>query len=66
MTTPENPASVRRFRSLPQLRRATHVPRAHRRDIVHPLVIEWVRPGSLETNPRTGKPVRLLDRRTST
>jgi phenylacetate-CoA ligase len=31
--------------------------------IVHPLEVEWVVPGDLRTNPRTGKLVRLIDRR---
>jgi phenylacetate-CoA ligase len=33
---------------------------------VHPIVIEWVRPGMLETNPRTGKLRRVIDRRFNT
>lgn len=32
---------------------------------VHPLVIEWVTPDQLETNPRTGKLMRLIDRRSA-
>jgi phenylacetate-CoA ligase len=31
--------------------------------VVHPLTIEWVAPDKLETNPRTGKLMRLIDRR---
>ena len=33
--------------------------------VVHPLVVEWVPPGELLTNPRTGKLRQLLDRRFS-
>ena len=33
--------------------------------LVHPLAVEWVLPGELHVNPRTGKLVRLLDRRLS-
>ena len=33
--------------------------------LVHPLEVEWIVPGELQTNPRTGKLVRLLDRRQS-
>lgn len=30
---------------------------------VHPIRVEWVRPGGLETNPRTGKLRHVIDRR---
>ncbi|KAA2250972.1 phenylacetate--CoA ligase family protein [Solihabitans fulvus] len=30
---------------------------------IHPLAVEWVRPGELRVNPRTGKLVRLIDER---
>ena len=33
--------------------------------VVHPLEVEWITPDALLTNPRTGKLVRLLDRRQS-
>lgn len=31
--------------------------------LVHPLVVEWVTPPAMLTNPRTGKLLRVLDRR---
>jgi len=31
--------------------------------LVHPLEVEWVAPDDLEANPRTGKLLRLIDRR---
>jgi phenylacetate-CoA ligase len=32
---------------------------------IHPIRVEWARPGELETNPRTGKLKRVVDRRGS-
>ena len=40
-------------------------PHSIRDGLVHPLEVEWVAPGELQTNPRTGKLLRLLDRRQS-
>ena len=31
--------------------------------VVHPLVVEWIAPSALHTNPRTGKLLRVVDRR---
>lgn len=31
--------------------------------IIHPLAVEWVTPGTMTTNPRTGKTLRVIDRR---
>ncbi|WP_035805947.1 phenylacetate--CoA ligase family protein [Kitasatospora mediocidica] len=33
------------------------------RGLIHPLAVEWVGPGALAINPRTGKLVRLVDER---
>ncbi|MDH6114446.1 phenylacetate-CoA ligase [Kitasatospora sp. MAP12-15] len=33
------------------------------RGLIHPLAVEWVGPGALAVNPRTGKLVRLVDER---
>lgn len=40
-------------------------PDAIEKGIVHPPVIEWVTPDGMLTNPRTGKLMRVLDRRFS-
>ena len=31
--------------------------------VVHPLVVEWIAPSALHTNARTGKLLRVVDRR---
>lgn len=38
-------------------------PQAVEQGLIHPLDIEWVAPADLSTNPRTGKLLRLIDRR---
>lgn len=40
-------------------------PQFVRESKIHPIRVEWVRPGELETNPRTGKLRRVVDRRGS-
>ncbi len=39
--------------------------RSARESKIHPIRVEWARPGELETNPRTGKLRRVVDRRGS-
>ena len=60
---PEN-ATVLEQKLTDALYRERHMfPDLIRDGVVHPLAIEWIPPDDLITNPRTGKQMRLIDRR---